>query len=244
MSRPKQPFSNFDLPRQHLGVEGHYVPPKARDATEAARRKTLAPGTVLAELQVKGIDISRNIVANVEPGRDMAFSTRLIGMAAINSSWYTFGQGAPDVMRRRLLLPKVADHAADWRKSAEELRVDAVDGLADAANMAQGVTAAVSKDRLTTRRVRQFGRYLGNVSLRVAVLGDGETAITGDAFEAQKQVRDKALDLLEFARNFSEQTGAHPSIAQLADPDSPLSVYWRREAPDGAYRAYESALER
>jgi hypothetical protein len=41
----------------------------------------------------------------------------------------------------------------------------------------------------------------------------------------------------------SERIGTHPSLAQLSDPDSDLSVFWRRQAPNGAYEALEWAHE-
>jgi hypothetical protein len=239
---PKQPYSNFDLPRQHLGVEGHYVPPKARDEAEIARRKTLPPGTLIAEQQAKSLRVAHTILHQLAPGEGMGFASHMIGMATINSSWYTYGQGAPDVMRRRLLLPIVADKETDWRKSAEELQIDALGGLDQAHRLASGIADAIAANTLTKRRVRQFGQYLGNVSLRVAVAGDGRTTLAGDAFEVQEQVRAKALDLLEFAREFGDQTGAHPSVAQLDDPDSPLNVYWRRKAPNDAFQAHQNAI--
>lgn len=238
----KQPFSNFDLPRQHLGEQGHYIPPKARSEAEIARRRALPAGTLVAEEQVKGLQIAHNILKQVEPGESMAFTTKMLGMAAINSSWYTFGKGAPDVMRRRLMLPKVADHETDWRMSAQELRQQAMTGLTEAHGMAAGVAAATAENKLTVRRARAFGRYIGNVSLRLAVLDDGKTTMGGDAFEVQKEVRDKALDLLEFSREFGANTQSHPSIAQLANPDSPLGVHWRNEAPNGAFTAYKQAI--
>lgn len=237
----KQPFSNFDLPRQHLSDQGHYVPPKARDEAEIARRRMLPRGTLVAEQQVRGIEVAHRILETVKVGEDMAFTTRMLGMAAINSSWYIFGQGAPDVMRRRLMLPKMADDENEWRQTPDELRVQTINGLRESRRQAAAITEATAANRLTARRSRSFGRLLGNVSLHLGVLDDGRTIIGGDAFEVQKHVRDKALDLLEFARQFGQDTQSHPSIAQLANPDSPLGVHWRREAPDNAFYAYEAA---
>jgi hypothetical protein len=37
--------------------------------------------------------------------------------------------------------------------------------------------------------------------------------------------------------------GSNPTLAQLSDKDSPLSVYWRRNANDLAYDALEQAYE-
>lgn len=240
----KQPFSNFDLPRQHLSEQGHYVPPAARDEDEIRRRRALPAGTLLAEQQAHGVALAGNILSRVEAGEDMLFTTQMLGMATINSSWYVFAQGkhAPDVMRRRLILPKLADQETDWRQTAEGLREETVEGLATAGLLAQAFAADRAANRVSVRRDRAFGRHLGNVSLHLAVLRDGQTTIGGNAHEVQIEVRDRALELLDVARQFSIDHHSHPSIAQLANPDSPLGVHWRNTAPNGAYQAYREAI--
>ena len=238
----KLPFSNFDLPRQHLSGEGHYVPARARDIDEIVRRRSLPAGNVLLTQQRRGLEIAGRILTQVEAEEDLRFATKILGMAAMNTGWYAFAQNAPDVMRRRLILPKLADHETDWRQTAEGLRVETIKGLAVAEE-----TAAIMAERHANRsRVpvipAALGRRMGNVSLQLAVIHHGATSVGGNAFEVQKHVRDTSLEILEDAREFGVETGSHPSIAQLADPDSPLAVHWRREAPDGAFAAYESAI--
>ena len=49
--------------------------------------------------------------------------------------------------------------------------------------------------------------------------------------------------MLEDSRTLYKQVGSNPTLAQLSDNDSPLSVYWRRNAPDTAYEALEQAIE-
>lgn len=238
----KQPYSNFDLPRQHLDIEGHYAPPKARDQDEIDRRRQLRPGSLLKEQQVKGIAVARRILERVAVGENTSFTTQTLGMAAINTSWYIFGKDAPDVMRRRLILPKIADHETDERITPTALRHATLDGLQHAQYQAFVVADSHKEGLLTSRLSRSFGRHVGNVSLQLALMGDGQHMITGSAFEVQEEARRRALDLLDDSRQFGGRLEAHPSLVQLADPDSPLGVYWRREAPNGAYEAYEAAL--
>lgn len=239
-----KPRTHFDLTREHLSERGHYIPPKARDAEEIARRRSLPAGTLIAEQQARGLEIAHDILASVEPGEDMLFTTRMLGMAALNSSWYMFGQDASDVMRRRLWLPKMADDDTGYRQSAAELRTTTIDSLDGAHSMAQEFATWLAERRATERRKKQLGRHLGNTSLHLAVLGDGRTVIGGDAFDVQDEVRERSLELLRFARQFGIDAQTHLSVAQLADADSPLGVHWRHEAPDGAYEAYQEALER
>src|SRR6202008_618747 len=234
----KKPFTHFDLTREHLSEQGHYVPPKTRDAQEAARRRGLPAGTLIAEQQTKGLGLAHNILGRVEPGEDMQFVTRMLGMAVMNSSWYVFGKDAGDVMRRRLWLPKMADSETDWRQTPKELHLETVDGLVEAQYLSGQFAKKTEKLRVTETHKRGLGRLLGNMSLNLAVLGDGQTVLGGNAHDVQDQVRERSLGLMRFARQFGIDQQAHPSAAQLIDPDSPLGVYWRREAPDGAYQAY------
>ena len=39
-----------------------------------------------------------------------------------------------------------------------------------------------------------------------------------------------ALELLDISKSMYKEVGANPTLAQLADKDSPLSVFWRRHA--------------
>ncbi len=199
-------------------------------------------GVVLLEQQRRGLQVAGNILTLVEADEDLKFTTKLLGMAALNTGWYAFAQNAPDVMRRRLLLPKLADHETDWRQTTEGLRADTMKGITIAEE-----TASIMVERHANRsRIpvipAALGRRMGNVSLQLAAIHHGAVNVAGDAFDVQKHVRDTSLDILEAAREFGIATGSHPSIAQLADPDSPLAVHWRREAPNGAYEAYEAAI--
>ncbi len=237
----KLPFTHFDLPRQHLSEQGHYIPARARDVDEIERRRRIPAGTVLAEQQAKGFRAARHILATVD-GESLAYSSNLISLAALNSGWYTFAQGAPDVMRRRLYLPKLADHESDWRQDLSGLRAEAITNIDTLASIAGGLALRSEAARPSKRVNAQFGRMAGSTALQLAVLQHGSLP-AGNAFEIQKQARDTALQALDESRRYGSINGSHISIAQLADPDSPLSVEWRRSAPDQAYQALKEAHE-
>lgn len=237
----QQPYTHFDLPKQHLSEQSHYVPPAARNLAEVARRRQLPAGTLLKEQQLGGMVVARDVLATVNPGIDTAFASRMIGMAMLNTSWYIFGKDAPGVMRRRLLLPKASDEPVMTR-SAAATRAKILEGLDTGIELAEQVVDQHKKRRVSHATARAFGRHIGNVSLLCAVLGDGQRTMTGPVFAVQEHARTEALELLDNSRQIFEITGdAHPSVAQLADTDSPLSVYWRRSAPDGAYTTLAAA---
>ena len=72
-----------------------------------------------------------------------------------------------------------------------------------------------------------------------AVLG----RLDDDPESQQYLARRGAMELLEESRTLHNHVDSNPTLAQLADNDSPLSVYWRRNADDMAYEALEQAIE-
>lgn len=235
----KQPYKTFDLPTRHISGS-HYIPPRTRNPEEAERRHYLPRGTILLEHQQAGIAMTRDILGSLEQPEDRAFAARVFGASALNASWYSYAQGA-DVMRRRLALPILADDTMSFRETKAGLREKTEDHLAQLE-----ADAAVAVDhhrahRLGFREQRRLGRRLGDTALYLG-LSTLQTVPQGvSAFEAQQLARDQSLEVLEAARDMVHEIGISPSLAQLPDHDSPLSVYIRREAPDGFFTAFERA---
>ena len=82
---------------------------------------------------------------------------------------------------------------------------------------------------------------LGNAALDLVALTSDFTGRS--RADLQHQMREASLDLLGRSRMAAIAIGAHPSLAQLADQDSPLSVHWRRNATSQAYDALDEAYE-
>jgi hypothetical protein len=237
----KAPFKDFDLTVKHVD-ERHYVPPKARRPEEIERRRRMPRGSVLVEQQQRGIAMASAILNHVQEESDIAFAKRVLTASGINTAWYNFAQDAPDVMRRRLKLPPVAVEDDPWRADQATLLGSARYRYEDAVLLADRVVAATElrSRRLPTHK-KILGRHLGETSLVLACVDMDASAIYGTAFDVQHVVRQRSLAALEDARIFANEIGVHPTLAQLADPDSDLSVYWRRNATAGAYDAYEQA---
>lgn len=236
-----KPYRNFDLPKQHLD-DHHYIPERARSRSEIERRRSLPSGTLLAEHQRDGLSIAHRIMTSIEQPEDMAFAGSLIAMSGLNTGWYNYAAHST-VMRRRLDLPMLADEESDWRESRSGLLTKAQQGLVEAATIAEALVATKVERRSTVRQQKQLGRQLGNVSLQLACAEVSMVANAYSPFAVQDMAREASLTILEQARVFSAQAGTHPSVAQLADPNSDLAVYWRRNAPNGAFEAYEEAIE-
>lgn len=235
----KQPFTHFDLPRQHLSEQGHYIPPRAREEAEIQRRRMAPSGTVLAEQQAKGYRVAAYVLEHVDE-ESLTYSSNLISYAALNSGWYTFAKNAPDVMRRRLYLPKLADHETDWRQNLTDLRIEATANFSGIVALADQLSYQVEIARPYKRTATNLGKLAGTTALQLAVVHRSALP-AGNAFEVQKQARDMALQTLNNSREYGLRNSAHISVAQFADPDSPLSVEWRRTAPNQAFYALEEA---
>jgi hypothetical protein len=238
-------FKKFDLPVKHLEGEGeHYVPPKARDPQEIERRHQLMPGLLMAEMQAKGIKIARCILEQMQDEEDALFATKTLGAAALNTAWYSFAQGAKDVMRRQLTLPPYDEYGEDVDMAL--IVDDAVYQLSEAEKVADSmVKEGHEKRRLYVIRKKVIGVKLGDAALTLgsAAYANLIAQIPDDPEYQQKLARRSALELLEQSRTLYKQADSNPTLAQLADKDSPLSVYWRRTANDWAYNALESAVE-
>jgi len=235
------PFKHFDLPVNHLGRHGHYIPPKARNEAEIERRKALRSGTLLAEQQQKGTAVAAKLIDFMKDKDDSDFAPNLIAAAAFNTAWHNHAQGALDVMRRRLWLPVHSRSEADVTR--ESLMEAGAHGLTEAVVLA-GLLARCHESRsaATPTFRKKYGRATGNSALVLAGVSRVEQiAETNDPEIQQYQTRKAAMAMATASRDLEERVGANPTFAQLADRDSPLAVYVRRQGTNTSLEALEYA---
>ncbi|MCA9349089.1 hypothetical protein KC878_03010 [Candidatus Saccharibacteria bacterium] len=235
-------FKHFDLPVKHLDEGYDYVPPKARDLAEIERRRALPAGSVLAEAQLRGIETAARVIDYCAEHDDGEFSARVLAATAMNTAWYNLARDAERVMRRRLYLPI---HGRTEPITRVTLLTRSSERMQFAREMAARHKISVEGKHCTAlKHQRELGLRLGNTSLFLAAvemapeieMARGETAL------AQRITRSAALEALEQSRNLYAEIGANPTLAQLADVDSPLSVYWRRNGSNEAVNALENAI--
>ena len=155
-------FKEFDLPVKHLEGGEHYVPPKARDFDEIERRKQLAPGVLLAELQKRGIEIAKQILELTAERDETLFTTRTLGAAASKHRLGITTLRAPKMsMRRRLTLPNIDEFGDNVTES--QLLVQPL-GKWAVAEMKRDtmVDEGHEKRRLYVARKKLIGMQLGN----------------------------------------------------------------------------------
>ncbi|MDB5183796.1 MAG: hypothetical protein JWO07_477 [Candidatus Saccharibacteria bacterium] len=230
---------NFDLPAIHITeTDGAgYRPPKAYDPEEIARRTGQRPGTLIREYQASGLVVASSLFEKpaTEP-EDINYIRRRLAVPLLNSAWYAFADSAKSTetfMRRELKLPVIADDEAEWRASKQFMLTRVREGLASSASLASRLVIQY-RDEHEIARVRtekKLGRTMGNTALWLINLQHANAPLGMSEQDIQDVVMLDALTLLDDARTSYEPTGIHESVAQFADPESPLARNWRDAAP-------------
>lgn len=244
---------NFNLPAQHINeTDGsNYVPPRARDEAEIARRRQLRPGTLLLEHQAAGLEVARAVYRHpVTESEDAKYIRQRLAVPLFNSAWYTFANmdKSPDFFMSRILkLPVIAYDETEiedpWRASKEFLETKIRDGLGRSAALASRLTIQYQRGAEKTRlkTAADLGRAMGNTALLLINRDNFDTPLGMSDVDIQNLVMAYASELLGQARVSHDGTGYHESIAQIAHWESPLSRDWRDNAPPQAYEALEQA---
>lgn len=241
----KLPYTDFLLPTRHL-AEGypdlHYVPVRTRDTDEAERRRALPSGTILLEGQARGARFASRVLELTQTPEGQAFAAGRIAASGLNTSWYALARGA-NVMNRRLKLPTTARLEDDWRTDTAGLMAEASAGLQHSVQLGEELVSNHIETRPNKKTTAAFSRTLGNACLELGCVSFGLQFEDLSAFDAQALARSAALEIVERVRVTQQGRATYPSLAQLTDPDSDVSVMWRRDAPDDAFDAWTQAYE-
>jgi hypothetical protein len=222
--------------------ERHYVPPATRDSTEAQRLHELPSGTLIMEQERRGLAILAGTLDRVHEGESLTFVRRVMGASMFNASFYDLSRHTP-FMYRPLRLPELMSEDSEWRETNEGLRAKIAAGLGDALALSDAAIDGHIHNRGVIGRKRQLGRLVGNISTHVSALGLAPLGGSLSPAQVSQGVRAEVLGSIDDARRLTDEIGVHVSVAQLAHRDSELSVFWRRNAPAGAFEALEAATE-
>jgi hypothetical protein len=242
----KKPFKNFNNPKQHLGGVGHYVAPKARSEAEKARRHAELPrgaGALTAEHEQHGLEFSKVFFEKVKEAPAVHYVTGVLAVSAFNSSWYGYARYAKERMSRIQKLTEVVNEETDERLTRAELREQITYGFDVATGLHLPVVADRRAGRQNKRNTVTYSRFVGDLALKLSAMHHNVTEAAGNAYEVSVQVRDAALLTVEEARSMGSVIGSHPTLAQWANPDSPLAVDVRVNGPDEAVEAYHETAK-
>lgn len=238
----KKPYTDADLPVKYQLEGRRWRPERARRQEEIARRRSLRSGTLVREQQRDGITFAGDWFDSAKEVTDKRFIAGIIATSLFNSSWHIGAENAPDVMRRRLKLPFLADHETGWRQDSEGLITLTTERLLVASHLGNQVVAEYAANRSNKVLLRRVGNYTGTTALHLAAVEHEATHLGGTAYQVQEGMRAVALDTVERSLTIADEIGVYPTIAQIHNPYSPVGVYIRSEAPDGALRTYDQLL--
>lgn len=255
MSRERQEpiFKDCDLPvefqaslEQYRGarIRGELADPTELSAVMQQQLK-LAQGCEL------GFSIGSVIIKRVIKPEDVAYAKSRLAAAGISTAHELFARDAhAQVGRRRLKLPFLAVDTPEERQTSADLQYQSGFMLSqsriEATTLVNRIKQAEKKDERPILQQRtKLGRLAGNTALMLTCIPLGDELIENPLSKADTQivVRTKCLKLLRETRDLAHKIGILPTIDQLADDMSQLSVLWQREAPDGAWKAYHEARE-
>lgn len=239
----KQPFRDYDSPnRRQYGGE-HYIVPPTRDPLEAIRRIDRPRGVLRFEYQQRGLRIGAAVLRGLQQPEDIEFSRPVLAASLQKAGDYTSNMGRIDVQRSRWKLPDFTEASPLAGLALEAMLQQTADQLDEAATASAKLIYDIARYGTQIKRTgMQLGGRIGHASLMLASAHLAGIAPHLSDYDIQWQARIEGLKTAERVGALAETIGTIPSIAQLSDPDSPLSVYWRREAPNGAYDALETAL--
>ena len=256
--RKREPRVQFDLPAHHLPEVGpHAVPDKARDPNEIAFRKELRLGGVVLGQQVRGTSVAANISEGLasQDVDDGGYTADMLAMAGFNTASYNNERFKEEAMTRRSKLARlVTDEGTEdeYRATKSGLYVRANQGMRASLKNAHELAIAYEAGTEGEATYLSLTRSLANTSAilsAVGVLDDRHFAALSEV-DAQEAVKKRVLKMMERARTIattpyeeygSEPMHKHPSMMQLAERDSALSVHIRRFAPNSTRYLLEKA---
>lgn len=246
----KKPYKDFDLTRELINTDKHFVPPKARRPEEIERRKAEAKivnGTFLSrEYQRAGSRVGGYVFLRVKDKADQLFAGKILGICGFVSGVYEAhdpGLKGPQVMSRRGQLAFYGeDPELMQRPTTDDFEVDAFTAYEGILHAAGKIATANANNLPSLARTQlEQGRLMASMALGVANISLDTIPESASPFRVSDIIRNHGLQTVRRAHELTEHIGTPPSLAQLADPYSDLSVYLNREAPDGFLEAYEEA---
>ncbi|MEO8863119.1 MAG: hypothetical protein ABI354_02240 [Candidatus Saccharimonadales bacterium] len=240
-----RPPKDFDLPVKFTEAPS-FVPYPARDPEVIRLRR--ARRSLVVRKQAEGLSIALSVLQQTQDDPESSQQARkLVGAALLGSAWHSFAEDATTVGRRRHKLFDFTKFDIEERPNTQDITKRGITYLEDTMPHADQIVMATER-RVTKRmdeRQRILGRRLGNGALILAAADVGDVAGINTELNdetVQNMVKTKSLNLFAYARDLGTELGATLTLAQLAEPDSPLYVHTRRQAPTPLYQAYSEAV--
>jgi hypothetical protein len=177
----------------------------------------------------------------------------LLASAAAMSAVYTLGKNRTH--RSNFKLPYMADETG-LRRSRNFIYGQSLEDLIEAKKESKRAVSAYlvpesSSPEVEKRNVNRIqsadnklGHRIGKLAFEVSCAAEGFDVTSREyAFEAQENVRDRVISMLSRAREFTAaMNNTPPSLAQLAEPMSPLVAFMHKTSIADLPMRYREAV--
>ncbi len=242
------PPKQLHLPRNQFDDIEAYTTYPAHDPALIAKRRA-HPGTLIANQELRGIAIFDALTpSRFETPAEQRAASEIREHTGIGSGYYGLNNGT--TMYSQLTMGLVADGdrtlTSERRYITHEEHEARMHKFTEIAGSLALVRLNVLNSDSDPERGHNLGRHIGR-KLANAALHSRVHDMPGrfshlHPVDIQLLVRDASLELLDEVAERGREDSALPSVAQLAEPDSPVAVRIRRTAPTAVRHAYEHAL--
>jgi len=249
METLQRPYKHFDLSTKFFERDEHWAPTRTHDEDEAARRRSLARGSLVLEQQQFGLGMISSMIKLAQSPEDIRFLVKIMSACGLNTSRYTFGpEQDQEVMRRVLKLPDLTITNLEYpRVTTTELLDESAFLFGEAMALSgQAVDALQINHNRYNRIKKSAARVTGRASLLLACAPLADQIIESGGvtnFDAQYLARQRALGAVGTSRELAETIGVYPSAAQLANPYSNVSAFIHNQAPGNVVQAFDQAYQ-
>lgn len=238
----KKPYTKYFLPNHDLAIQDA-KPERTRDPLEIeARRSVRGTGSLVLQRQGRGIETVSETLKNIEDPELQRQWAGFAGGAMLMSANYMFERDPVEKMNHALDLPELATQFGD-RTSPDTLEEYTYRSLASTADSSYKLANRVAERAPSVRNYLGLARRIGQAGLMLAVFPWRETSPGESAFDIQMEARASAMQIHDNAIALGRTLEVVPSVMQLADHLSPLSVHAQRTMPTEVHDAYIAALE-
>lgn len=205
-------------------------------------------GIVIARYQHIGslaaLKTFEHMVDNDVSPDDFFSAADLFAMTSIGTAYHTFAQPkSKHVMYRRVKIPRLVDSETEQRVTHEELVRKTQTGLAQAADLAVMIENMVQERQPVDRANEWLGRSLATTGMDLAALEADLTSLRLDEEDMQWESWQAAQGAYLRTIELSGKIGARPTVAQLADDQSPLRRYLHDNKESVSQMVYRTLLE-
>lgn len=246
----KKPRTEVFFPVVQTPADTDYVPLPTRDPAMIALFEGRPRGIRIAWQQKVGTEAAARVfgtIKDVGSEQDIREAATFFATTAIGTAHHAFLQrDGDDVMYHRAKLPIMVNTETDHYVAQEELIEEAAAGLRYAAELSDEIETGVLERSPVRRTNERLGRSLARTGLTLAVISQNVSAQRDDPTGMQHLAWQAGQGAYTRTVELSGRIGARPTIAQLADEQSPLRRYMNDDpdsVSDDVYRLIVHEVE-